>query len=195
LKPTGPFADQRDDGTRPIEELDDRAGWMARLAWARPGTATLQAVWYDNRGDRGLHRGQYAWDTRFGSLGGDLNLSERVILAAEVMIGDTTMGDLAGAHVDVRFRTGYGLLSWANEALRFTLRYDRFQNTDNDGTPDPDDEEGDALTFAGFWTPLTGLRLGLELLWSGSDRTAAAPTPGGTDMGARRALLEARYSF
>ena len=67
----GAFAEQRDDGTRPLEELDGRVGWHARARWSGAGVGLVQGAWTDTRGDRGLHRGQYAWATRFASAGAE----------------------------------------------------------------------------------------------------------------------------
>jgi hypothetical protein len=196
LAPGGAFADQRDDGTRPVDELDGRVGWHARARWSRDGVGLVQAAWTDNRGDRGLHRGQYAWATRFASVGAEAQAGA-FRLVTEGAFGDTGMGVPGGSRVDVRFWAGYVLLSWAglDERLRLTARYDRFRNEDRDGQPEPNDESGQSVTLAGFFSPRPWLRLGLEVLDLRSDRKAAAFSGAPADAGARRAQAELRLRF
>jgi hypothetical protein len=196
LDPGGPFALQRDDGTRPVDELDGRAGWHVRGRWSRDGALLVQAAWTDNRGDRGLHRGQYAWATRFASFGAEAQAG-RFRLVTEGVLGDTGMGPSGGAHVDVRFAAGYALLTWAGPdgRLRFTARYDRFRNEDRDAQPEPNQESGWAVTIAGLYTPRPWLRVAVEVLDLRSDRPAAAFSGTPADAGARRAQAEVRLRF
>ena len=196
LAPGGAFADQRDDGTRPVDELDGRVGWHARARWSRDGVGLLQAAWTDNRGDRALHSGQYAWDTRFASVGAEAQAGA-FRLVTEGAFGDTGMGSPDGNRVDVGFWGGYVLLSWAglDGRLRLTVRYDRFRNEDRDGQPEPNDESGESVTVAGFFSPRPWLRLGLEVLDLRSDRPAAAFSGAPADASARRAQVELRLRF
>ncbi len=191
----GGFADQRDDGTRPIEELDGRVGWNARARWETPGRLLLQAAYLDNRGDRGLHRGQYAWRTRLAQAGLELHLAKGLLLIAEGAVGDTGMGPSDGPHVDVDLRTGYAMLTWGNPMLRFSARYDAFKNIDRDGTQEPNGENGRTVTVAAFVTPSRHLRIGLEALDLRSDRPAAAYSGFDSNTNARSAVLELRLLF
>lgn len=193
--PGGGFADQRREGTRPVDELDDRLGWEARARWERPDVITLQGSYLDNRGDRGLHRGQYSWATRFGAAGADLHLGRSLVLVGEGAIGDAGMGPLTEAHVDVRFKVGYLLLSWGREKLRVSARYDRFENVDRDHTAEPDQETGHAWTLAAFWQPGPHWRLGAEALSLRAARPAAADAGANPDTDARRVQLELRFVF
>lgn len=194
-RPGGGFARQRRDGTRPFEELDGRPGWQARARWTRPDLALLQLAYLDSRGDRRLHRGQYAWRTRFGAVGGELKMGPALILVTEGAIGDTGMGALDEDHVDMRFAAGYVLLSWAGKKARLSARYDRFQNTDRDGTAEDNGESGHAWTLAAFWLPAERWRLGVELLDVRGGRPAAAASGADPDTDARRVILEARWTF
>ena len=189
------FGDQI-SGTRPIGEIDGRLGWQARARWSRSGVGLLQAAWTDTRGDRGLHSGQYAWATHFASVGAEAQLGP-VRLVAEGLAGETGMGDLAEAHVDMQIRAGYVLLTWAGsgERVRLTARYDRFENIDKDGVAEPNGESGWAVTVAGFWTPSPWLRVGLEYLDLDGDRPAAAFAGTPLAAGARRAQGELRLRF
>jgi hypothetical protein len=99
------------------------------------------------------------------------------------------------AWVDMDFATGYVLLSWQRSQLRVSLRYDRFENSDNDGTAEDDSEDGRAFTMALFWTPNEHLRLGAEYVDLRSERYAAAQSGADPDTDAWKGTLEARVSF
>lgn len=190
----GGFADQRDDGSRPFEELDGRLGWQARGRWERPRRAVIVAAVLDNRGDRLLHRGQYSWRTRFWNVGGELHLGS-FTLAGEAAAGDTGMGRRDAIHVDVDFGAGYLLASWASDKARLTARYDRFDNVDRDGTAEPNDERGEAWTVAAFWSPRPHVRMGVEWLDLRADRPAAAASGSAANTSGRRLALETRLTF
>jgi hypothetical protein len=196
LQPGGAFGEQQRSGTRPIDEIDGRIGWQARGRWSRSGVGLVQASFTDTRGDRGLHDGQYAWATRFASLGAEAQLGPLRLLA-EGLAGETGMGNPTAAHVDLRIRAAYALVSWAKPdgAVRLTARYDVFHDEDRDGTAEPNGESGWAVTVAGFWTPRPWLRLGLEYLYLEGDRPAAAFSGTARDAGAERAQAELRLRF
>jgi hypothetical protein len=194
LGPGHAFADQR-SGTQPIGEIDDRLGWQVRGRWSRGGMGLLQAAWTDTRGDRRLHDGQYAWATHFATVGAEAELGP-FRLVAEGLAGETGMGEADEAHVDMRIRAAYVLLTWgAGERLRLTARYDRFRNEDQDGVAEPNSESGWAVTLAGFFAPRPWLRIGLEYLDLDGDRPAAAFSGTELDAGARRAQAELRLRF
>ena len=195
LGASGGLASQRDDGTRPIEELDGRVGWNARARWERRGRVLIQMSYLDNLGDRELHRDQYSWRTRFAQAGVELRLLQGLDLIAEAADGKTGMGARDEPHVDVDFRTGYALLTWANSKLRLSARYDRFRNRDKDGTTEPNDEDGHAFTVAGFFSPWRSARLGVEWLELKAQRRAAAASGFDPDTNARKATLELRVLF
>jgi hypothetical protein len=195
LRPDGAFGAQTPEGTRPVDELDGRPGWLARLRWSRPESALIQAAYLDNRADRGLHRGQYAWRTRMASVGGDVHLGSQVMLVAEAAAGDTGMGVTSGPHVDMDFAAGYALLSWSPGTIRVSGRYDRFRNRDRDQTAEPDEEDGHAATLAVLWSVTSHVRVGLEGLRLWNDRPAAAFAGADGDAGATRFLGELRIRF
>ena len=195
LGPSGGFASQRDDGTRPIEELDNRLGWNARARWERRGSVLIQASYLDNLGDRELHKDQYSWRTRFAQAGLELRLAKGLDLIAEAADGKTGMGARDGPHVDVDFRTGYALLTWGNSRLRLSARYDRFRNRDKDGTTEPNDDDGHAWTLAAFFSPWRSARLGVEWLELKAQRPAAAASGFDPDTNGRRGTLELRLLF
>ncbi|MEM1201884.1 MAG: hypothetical protein AAGN66_01495 [Acidobacteriota bacterium] len=209
LETGAPFGEQLDSGTRPFgSDLDDRAGWAASLGWRRAGRASLQATHYDNRGDRELYNGEYAWRTDFYLVGGDLHLPAlggELSLVAEWMDGSTGMGELDSTHVQLDFETTYYLVSWSRGLWRLTTRYDHFETRDTDGSVplDPNDGDGSAWTVAAFWEHGTWpLRLGAE--WVDVDAvrpaaglvgTGALPSGSdafGPDTGGQSLILEAR---
>jgi hypothetical protein len=196
LRPGGAFGLQRDDGTRPVDELDGRVGWHARARYTREGAVRVQAAYTDNRGDRALHRGQYAWRTRFAQAGLEAHLGRDVMLVAEGAIGDTGMGLPPPAfRVDLRFKTGYVLVSWNRGPVRLPGRVEAFANTDRDGVAEPDEEDGWAVTGAALWQATRFLRIGAEYLAVHAQRPAAAFSGADADTDARRALIELRLTF
>jgi hypothetical protein len=220
LQPGGALSVQRDDGTRPIGELDDRLGWMVRGGWERRDRAALQASYFDDRGDRQLYDGEYAWDTRFWVVGGRLEPGGGLTLLGEAMFGNTAMGapdvvratDPYGnpdtppgttsyppgatpAFVDTDFATAYAMLSWQRSSLRLSARFDWFRNEDRDGVAEDESEDGNAFTIAAFWTPVERLRIGAEFLTIAAQRPAAAQSWADPNTDAWKATLEARLFF
>jgi hypothetical protein len=197
FRPGEAFGEQRDDGTRPFDELDGRVGWHARARFARESAFRLQAAYTDNRGDRALHRGQYAWRTRVAQAGLEANLGASVVFVAEAASGETGMGPAVvdGPRVDLRFRVGYALVSWRTGRVRVSGRLDGFDNDDRDGTAEPDGERGWSATGAVLVQAARFLRVGAEYVAVRADRPAAAfsGAPASTD--ADRASVELRLLF
>jgi hypothetical protein len=162
---------------------------VARRRGPRPGGLDRHA-----RGPWGLHDGQYSWATRFASVTAEVELG-RFRLVAEGLAGETGMGLPAAAHVDLRIRAGYALLSWERQGLRVTARYDRFRNEDQDGVAEPNQESGWAVTLAAFVAPRPWLRFGVEYLELRGDRPAAAFAGTELENGARRGQAELRLRF
>ncbi len=192
----GGFDPQRDDGTRPIDELDHRVGWLGLARWSRYARITLQGAYFDNRGDRRLYDRQYSWRTRFGVVGGDLHLGPDVVVVGEFLWGDTVMGAFDASHVQVDIRAAYALVSWATSRTRLTVRYDYFDAVDRDGTEERNDDAGQAWTAAFFWNPVEQLRIGLEYVDLDADpRLAAEDSGADPDTDGRRFTIEARFGF
>ena len=197
LAPGGDFYRQRDDGSKPFgEDLDDRVGWAGYLRWRHADRAVLQLTRYDNRGDRRLYQGEYAWRTELNQLGVELKPDDSWTLAGEYLDGSTGMGFVVPRKVQVDFETAYLLASWQRRAFRTTLRYEIFEVIDVDRLgADDNNEDGDAWTFAVFYEPRQDLRLGLELSRVDADRPAAAAHDFELDTGADSVKLELRYYF
>jgi hypothetical protein len=195
LAPGGAFAAQRDGGTEPIDELDGRTGYLGRVRWRRPGVALMQLARFDNRGDRGLHGDQYAWATRFTQVAAELELGDRSRVIGEWLRGAIGMGPLTGTRVDEDVEFWYLLATTSFNAGRVTLRYDCFSTADRDGTAEPNNGSGWALTAAVLWRPAARLRVGVELLHVEGDRTAAAWSGASADVSGDRAAVELRLTF
>jgi hypothetical protein len=178
------------DGTRPFgRDLDGRTGYSARIRYALPERANVQYTYVDNRGDRLLHRGEYAWSTRFHLLSAELGNPDKFTAAAEYMRGTTTMGVLE-AYVDAGFYSTYILLSQKLGRSRFTARYELFNTEERDFSPaESNEEHGRAWTFAWLYDLRENIRLGAEFTQFSGER------PGTPDPDARNVRLEARYRF
>jgi len=190
LSPGGAFGTQK-AGTSATAELDHWPGWLALARWSR-GERTGVQVWaLDNEGDRQLHRGEYAWRTRMVAAGVTLTPLPHFTLIGDGALGQTGMGPLDHAHVDVDFRAACALATLGGPRARLSVRYDLFRNLDRDHTAEDDSDDGHAWTLAALWSPARWLRLGVEALRITSTRAAAAEPANGS----RRLQGEARVRF
>lgn len=137
--------------TEPFREVDGRPGYYAGFSIERPELGKFRAMYYDNRGKpNALVNGQYAWHTRFASLGLKLDLPWELELIGQGLFGKTQMGDqFAGLFaVDTQFWSHSVLLSKRLGPHRLSFRYDGFVSSERDFLPqDPNNESGHALTF------------------------------------------------
>jgi len=156
----------------------------------------VQVTRFDNRADRDLHDGQYAWHTQFDLYAVELHPTDSWSLVGELMRGRTGMGLLPRPIVELDFEAVYLLTSWARGPLRISLRYDSFETIDRDlGLADIEDEDGEAWTLAVFWQPGKSWRLGLEAVDLEAVRAAASEAGLGPDLGARSLTVDLRYYF
>jgi len=177
LPPRSPFFDQiQSDDTYSAVEIDHRLGYYAKLAWSSgEAPITLEALRYDNRGDRTsiVAPRQWAWATSFTDLGATAKIGEHTRLKAQALSGRTQMGfeTPAGLWVDVNFRSAYLSATQDVGANSLTLRADMFDVKDRSlAFGDDKNEHGWALT--GAWRrPLNKyLDWRLETLWVESAR-------------------------
>lgn len=184
------FPLQRKDGTKPFgTDLDGNTGYSARVRYAVPQRANVQYTYVDNRGDRALHRGEYAWATKFQMIGAELGDPDRLILASEVLRGTTGMGHGA-AYVDADFFAAYVLISGKSGRNRVSARYELFNTEERDfSLAELNEENGRAWTLTWMFDVSEPLRLGAELTQLVGDR---ADTP---DPDARTVTVEARWRF
>ena len=191
------FGLQRDDGSQSFgEDLDGRAGHFFALRYELPERLVLQVDSWDNRGDRRLHQGEYAWATSFRHAAAEWRVNPRLIVLGEWMDGKTGMGLLTTPHVDVDFEVAYLLASWQQGPFRLSLRRDEFELVDRDGTTEPNGEEGNANTAALFYdSPSKAWRFGLEWLELEGDRPAALASGANPEAGGQSLRFEVRYYF
>jgi hypothetical protein len=184
------FDDQRDDGTKPFgRDLDGNTGYAARVRYSVPQRGNVQYAYVDNRGDRQLHRGEYAWATDFHLLGGEIGNTDTFVVAAEVVRGSTGMG-FAPAFVQGDFYAAYLLLSGKRGRNRWTARYDVFGVDEKDfSLADANDESGRSWTLAWLYDVTPSIRGAAELT------QITGKNFGGQGTNGRTVTVEARYSF
>lgn len=184
------FPLQRKDGTKPFgTDLDGRTGFAARTRYAVPERGSISYAFVDNRGDRALHRGEYAWSTKFQIAGLELGNPDRAVFAAEYLQGSTGMGHGA-AFVDADFFAAYALVSGKYGAHRVSARYELFNTEERDfSLAERNEENGRAWTLSWLFDVSAPLRVGAEFTQVVGDR-ADTPDPDG-----RSVTLEARWKF
>lgn len=198
--PNGPFQKQRDDGTTPFtEDLDGNTGFSARVRYGVPQRGNIQYTYVDNGGDRALYppgatSGEYSWDTRFHLLGAELGDPDRLVVAAEYMLGDTYMGLRPlpdSSFVNANFWATYLLLSGKRGRNRLTGRYELFATEEKDHSPlgENNDESGRSWTFAWMLDITSALRGAVEFTQVTGKRESSRRIDG------RTFTAEVRYRF
>lgn len=182
-------------GTTPFGgDLDDRAGWSARIRFDAPRGFVAQWTRYDSRGDRSLHDGEYSWRTRFDLFGVEIHPVESLTLAAEHVSGDTGMGFAPGDAVDAGFASTYALVSWQLSRLRLSSRVDWFETSERDfSAAENNDESGSSVALAAILEPLPGWSIAVEIADVRADRTSARDVLGTASLDGRSVLLRFRY--
>lgn len=184
--PLSPLSPSRqpwqDTITSPFWEVDGKPGFYARTDWTPPLPVTLNALYYDNRGDRVSSRAkQTSWRTRFWNFGAMATLGEGTDAKAQVMWGNTLVGSTQplGIPVDVDFTTAYLLVSQALGTGKVTARADWFETRDNSFVArDNNNERGWAAMLA-YKRPIVDFAdLIVELQHVSSDRPARATNAG-----------------
>lgn len=197
LADDGVFDHQRDDGTRPFgPDLDGRIGYALRARHGNPQQFRVLATISDNRGDRGLHRGEYAWRTRFRLIGGEWQPDAHWTVAGEWIDGDSGMGVRTGPHVDLDFSAAYLLASWApDDDWRGSARIERYEIVDRDGGAEDNSDAGHALTLSLLRSVGIDWRAGLEWVHGESSHAASASLGQPSDSGGDLWRIELRRSF
>ncbi len=152
IQPGMMFAAQ-DPFVAPFRELDDRAGYYVGAEWRYGERLLLRAMHYDNRADPTvLEDGQYAWTTEFDHVGARFSLPAGFGLITQWMRGSTVMGPVMnGAHaVDVEYESKFLLLTRKMDKHRFSLRYDNFDVSQNDQTPEDNNPENGMVWTASY---------------------------------------------
>lgn len=148
----GMLFEQQDPFVAPFREIDGRAGYYVNGEWKVGQRFSLSLMHYDNRGDpEQFEDGQYAWKTEFNHVGMQLVLPGDIGLLTQWMRGSTVMGAATnGIHaVDTEYESKYLLLTRVFDRHRVSLRYDDFEVTQSDSTPeDNNPENGHIWTVA-----------------------------------------------
>ena len=181
----------------PFHEIDNRVGYYTHTSAEHRDYGTLTALWYDNNADdRVLKFGQWAWRTKFWSVGIKTELPGEIDFLAQAMRGSTTVVSLPGAPsavVDTRFWAAYALASRAFGRHRVSIRLDRFGTDDRDLSIDDNNEHGTAITAAYVLRPAPRQRLTVEALYVKSYRPERSHL--GYPIRTGETLLQASYRF
>ena len=134
-----------------FEEIDDRAGYYAGLAWRHGEAFELRALHYDNRGDPTAFDGTFAWDTSFDVVGLRLEPGGHWTFVAQALDGRTSIGG-KGSFLPTQLwdlRAGFLLASFAWGDNRLSARYDNFRTRQKQGYDIPNyDDTGDSTAVA-----------------------------------------------
>ena len=164
----GELFEAQDPYVAPFREVDNEVGFYINGEWQFGSRLRVRAMHYDNRAvPTEIDDGQYAWTTKFEHIGAQYSLADGWDLLFQWMSGSTVMGPVVnGAHlVDVEFDSKYLMLTKAYERHRFSMRYDKFNVTQNDDTDDDNNpEEGHIWTFAYFYDFSDKISFGAESL-------------------------------
>jgi len=185
--------------TRSLLEIDDRAGFYARLGWRPPMPFGLSVFYYDNRGDPEAFTpaGQWGWRTRFWNIGFDADLGPHTRLVSQAMTGTTKMGFRTNdvIWVDTRFRSAYVLVTHAIGKGAITGRLELFETKERGSqmVPEDENEDGWALTAAGRWSITDSLTAFIEALHVRSDRGARRHI--GLSQGESQTVVQASLRF
>ena len=191
------FPNQRADGTKPFgSDLDGRTGYAGRVRFTMPERAMIQFARVDNRGDRALHAGQYAWTTDFYLVSAEVGRTDGTIVAAEYANGDTGMGFRGAPWVQMDFDAAYLLVSHKRGRNRYSARYDLFGAEERDGSrAENNTEDGRAWTFAWLFDVTHALRAGVEFTQLTGSRVAMQQAGFDPSIDARAVTVELRYGF
>ncbi len=149
----GMMFEAQDPFVAPFREVDDRAGFYVSGEWRYGERLLLRGMHYDNRADPTvLADGQYAWTTKFDHLGAQFSLPAGFGLITQWIRGSTVMGPVMnGAHVvDVEYDSKFLLLTRKMDKHRISLRYDNFEVTQNDQTPEDNNPEDGIVWTASY---------------------------------------------
>ncbi len=164
----GMMFEAQDPYVEPFRELDNKISYYVNLEWRFGNKILVRAMHYDNRADpEVLEGGQYGWTTRFQHIGVQTTLPYDIGFIAQWMTGSTVMGPVMnGAHVvDVEYDSFFTLITRSFDQHRVTARYDHFDVTQNDRTPeDNNPENGHAWTLSYQYSLSDKIRIAAEWL-------------------------------
>lgn len=148
----GMLFDRQDPYVEPFQEIDNDVGYYLNAEWQVGKRLQLRVMHFENRAEpTAIVQGQYGWTTTFEHAGLQTTLPGDIGLVVQWMDGSTVMGPVInGTHaVDVEYDSYFVLLTRASGKHRISARYDHFDVTDNDSTPDDNNaEQGHAWTLS-----------------------------------------------
>lgn len=159
----------------PFKQIGGNPGWYAGASARRDGLGRIAALYYDNEADPRLFSGtDFAWRTKFTSLGAEIDVGD-VVLLSQAMAGRTTIAPTATFTAATDFQSVYLLAGYYFGEFRIAGRIDAFatQQHNEPGGSGPD-ERGYALTLAGTFAPMRWLHLTAELMRVDADRDQRA---------------------
>jgi hypothetical protein len=179
-----------------FRQIDHSAGWYVGMTWERPDIGRMALLRYDNEADPNAHDAtEFAWRTKFWSLGASTEVGPVVILA-QAMVGSTAIEPFAGGLMTTDFWAYYVLAGIERGDWRFAVRFDQFGTNETAPGPGPKgDEHGIAGTAAVTWTPRKGISVVGEVLtadYTRPQRVLIGKSPHVTEVQAQLAL---RLSF
>jgi hypothetical protein len=135
-------------------EIDRRPGYYTGLSWQHHDRLEVRALRYDNRGDPGAASGSgdFAWRTRFSSVGARLEPDAHWTFMTQYLSGNTAVGADSSADTQfyMNFHASYALASFEWAKKRLTLRYDDFHTHQLSGFfGPPSNDDGHSWTLAG----------------------------------------------
>jgi hypothetical protein len=149
-----------------FSEIDHRAGFHTG-AYVKRGGLELRALHYDNRGDSSIYKASiedFAWDTRFNSLGLRYDGPQGTTIIAQWLGGSTAAGTNAANYWD--FKAAFVLVAHDLGRHRIAIRYDDF-HTDQKASAFPGPlgrESGKAFTLGWTWAVRAHVELAAEWL-------------------------------
>jgi len=162
LPPLSPFMSWvQADETYSTIDIDHRLGYYVRLEWQPTPGLQLNALYYDNDGNRtGVTSDlQWAWATHFDELGATWDPNDHTTILAQAMSGNTQFGYPTpdGLFVNMDFRSAYVLATRLVGKSAFTLRTDVFDNHDHSAPALEDTNEHGWAATAAWRYPLSKL--------------------------------------
>lgn len=161
----------------PFIEVDDRFGYYAGVHWLWQQDTEVRAYYYDNNAEpTAFAKQQYAWHTTFAHLAWQHQFNAQWRVLGQWLSGSTEMG-METVYVD--YDAWFLLANYQQDDWQFSVRYDDWQQQDNDITPlDPNDGEGHGLTLSVQYalTPHISTQLEWVLLDTTQQSRAQWPT-------------------
>ena len=164
----GEMIEYQEPYVEPFLELDGKISYYVNAEWQMGKKLLVRVMHYDNRANPVVReRGQYGWRTKFKHIGLQTTLPGDLGFIAQWMTGSTVMGPLINdAHVvDVEYDSFFTLLTRSFDKHRVSVRYDHFDVTQNDQTPeDNNPENGHAWTLSYQYSLSEKIRIATEWL-------------------------------